>query len=99
MKSMLLILIIINLIISINIYYLGFNFTFIRPYPMTEALVILYINLYAEKSSRYICYYTKNQLSYKIIFKEIRDILTNDNTFPITLQIYDIDYETALENV
>jgi len=67
-------------------------FTFIRPYPMIQTLVILYIDLYTgiKAPDIFVTLNTKNQFSYEIIFKEIRDILTNNNTFPIVLQTYTI---------
>ena len=68
------------------------DFTFIRPYLMIQTLVILYIDLYTGIKAPviFVTLNTKNQFSYEIIFKEIRDILTNNNTFPIVLQTYTI---------
>ena len=67
---------------------------------MIQTLVILYIDLYTgiKAPGIFVTLNTKNQFSYEIIFKDIRDILTNSYTFPIDLQTYTIDYEKALEN-
>jgi len=56
---------------------------------MIQALVILYIDLYTGIKAPGLCVTlnTKNHFSYEIIFKKIRDILTNNNTFPIVFKL------------
>lgn len=68
---------------------------------MIETLDLLYIDLYTKLYAPrlFATLDNKNQIIYEIIFKEIREILTNDNKFPLAFQTYTIDYELALENV
>ena len=48
---------------------------------MLETLVLLYINLYTglKAPGLFVTLNSKNQISYEIIFKEIKDLLTNNN--------------------
>ena len=67
---------------------------------MMETLVILYIDLYTgiKAPGLFVTLNSKNQRSYEIKFNDIKEILTNNNKFPLALQTYTIDYESALEN-
>ena len=76
------------------------DFTFVKPIGMQQTLIILYIDLYTglKIPGIFITLNSKTQISYEIIFSEVYRILTLNNTVPMVLQSYTIDYEKALEN-
>lgn len=76
------------------------DFTFIKPYPMIETLVLLYLDLYTgiKSPGLFVTLNSKKQICYEYIFRDIKNILTSYGKYPLALKTYTIDYEKSLEN-
>lgn len=79
-------------------YYI--DFTFIKPIGMLQTMIIMYIDLYTgiKIPGSFIIINSKSQIAYEKVLEDFYRIITNNNTIPIALQSYTIDYEIALEN-
>ena len=66
---------------------------------MTETLVLLYIDLYTglKIPGLFVTINSKKEISYEIIFEEIRNIISLNGKFPLSLKTYTIDFEKSLE--
>ena len=74
--------------------------TFLYPKGFSQLIVILYID--DKSGKRYLGLFAlignKKEEGYKYLFSKIKYILTLENSSPLKLQIYFIDFEKALIN-